>query len=68
MLYNSNERLEREARESLVASDLSAKMKQWRDQWFAEKLSLVTPVNPNGVNWSSNKSLLVLRRLFIYVP
>ncbi|MBC7776090.1 MAG: hypothetical protein H7246_11705, partial [Phycisphaerae bacterium] len=32
MPYNSNERLEREARESLVASDLSAKMKQWRDQ------------------------------------
>jgi len=32
MPYNSNERLEREARESLVASDLSAKMKQWREQ------------------------------------
>ena len=32
MPYNANERLEREARESLVASDLSAKMKQWRDQ------------------------------------
>ncbi|MFN0212840.1 MAG: hypothetical protein ACKVT2_01185 [Saprospiraceae bacterium] len=31
MPYNSNKRLEREARESLVASDLSAKMKQWRD-------------------------------------
>jgi len=32
MSYNSNERLEREARESLVAADLSAKMKQWRNQ------------------------------------
>ncbi|MFN0176005.1 MAG: hypothetical protein ACKVU0_15245 [Saprospiraceae bacterium] len=32
MPYNSKDRLEREARESLVASDLSAKMKQWRDQ------------------------------------
>lgn len=32
MPYNSNERLEREARESLVAADLSAKMKQWREQ------------------------------------
>lgn len=32
MPYNSNDRLEREALESLVASDLSAKMKQWRDQ------------------------------------
>lgn len=31
MPNNSNDRLERDARESLVASDLSAKMKQWRD-------------------------------------
>lgn len=31
MLNNSNDRLEREARESLVAADLSAKMKQWRN-------------------------------------
>jgi tetratricopeptide (TPR) repeat protein len=30
MPYNDKERLEREALESLVASDLSAKMKQWR--------------------------------------
>ena len=32
MENNTNERLEREARESLVAADLSAKMKQWRGQ------------------------------------
>lgn len=32
MPYDSNERLEREALESLVASDLSAKMKQWGGQ------------------------------------
>lgn len=31
MPNNSNDRLEREARESLVAADLSAKMKQWRN-------------------------------------
>lgn len=32
MPYNTNDRLEREASESLVASELSAKMKQWREQ------------------------------------
>ena len=39
MSENTNERLEHEARESLVASDLSAKMKQWREQ---------TPPQPGG--------------------
>ena len=45
MADNTNERLEREAREALVAADLSAKMKQWRQQ---------TPPRRSG------KSLLLL--------
>jgi len=52
MSYNSNERLEREARESLVAADLSAKMKQWRNQ--------SPPPSGGGNGFSPLRILLVL--------
>jgi len=54
MPYNSNERLEREARESLVASDLSAKMKQWRN---------TPPEGGNRGNGAPLRILLVLLAL-----
>lgn len=54
MPYNSSEQLEREARESLVASDLSAKMKQWRDQ---------PPPQSNGNGGAPLRILLVLLAL-----
>lgn len=49
----TNERLEEEARESLVATDLSAKMKQWRDQ------------PPPGAALRGNPGLLLLLLLLI---
>ncbi len=52
MPYNSNDRLEREALESLVASDLSAKMKQWHDP--------ATPPNGRGNRGNSLLWLLLL--------
>lgn len=44
MADNTNERLEHEARESLVAADLSAKMKQWREQSGS-------PSDGGGASW-----------------
>ncbi len=52
---NTNERLEREARESLVAADLSAKMKQWRGQ---------SPPPDSGNGGSSKLRLLLLLLAF----
>ena len=55
MPYNSKERLEREALESLVAADLSAKMKQWRN---------APPAPPNpGMGNSMLRILLLLLAL-----
>lgn len=51
MSDKTNEKLEREARESLVASDLSAKMKQWKNQ---------PPAPENGNNGGSKLPILLL--------
>ena len=50
MSEKTNERLEREARESLVAADLSAKMKHWRHQ---------TPPPSGGGGWARLLILLL---------
>ncbi len=55
MPYNSKNRLEREALESLVAADLSAKMKHWRNQ--------SPPPNGRGNNGWPIRLLLVLLAL-----